>query len=163
MIHFVSFFEPVAIASTQVSSVGITIHYRTLVAASASNCIHALPKKKNIVTMPTHDVLLRHFWKMSLTVNLCGCTLLSLMYCWFLDCLALKTGPQVWTEWKTLPLLFGYPKTGNIYRRLLRLGWILKFGFEQICYEYLNIWYWTTSSIGLPYINIAYNKSKINT
>ncbi len=58
MIHFVSFFEPVAIASTQVSSVGITIHYRTLVAASASNCIHALRKNNNIVTIPTRDVLL---------------------------------------------------------------------------------------------------------
>ena len=32
-----------------------------------------------LVTMPTRDVLLRHFCKMSLTVGICGCTLLSLM------------------------------------------------------------------------------------
>ena len=43
--------------------------------SSASNCIHAL-RKNNIVTMPTHDVLLRHFCKMSLMVSTRGCTLL---------------------------------------------------------------------------------------
>ena len=58
-ICFVSFFEPVAIASTQASSVGVTICYRTSSSASAS----ALRKNKNIVTMPTRDALLRHFRK----------------------------------------------------------------------------------------------------
>ena len=56
-IWFVSFFELVATASMQASFVGVTVRY----AASASNCLHALRKKKNIVTMPTCDVLLRHF------------------------------------------------------------------------------------------------------
>ena len=85
-IRFVSFFEPVAaIASTQASSVGVTIRYRTSAADSGSiyggsNCIHALHKNNNIITMPTLDVLLRHFCKMSLTVGIHGCTLLSLMY-----------------------------------------------------------------------------------
>ena len=82
----ISFFELVAaIASTQASSVGVTIRYRTSAAASGSiysgsNCIYALRKNNNIVAMPTLDVLLRHFCKMSLTVGIRGCTLLSLMY-----------------------------------------------------------------------------------
>ena len=79
-IQFVSFFEPVAIASMQASSIGVTIRYRTLAAGSASNCIHALHKNDNIVIMPTHDILLRHFCKMPLTVSIRGCTLLPLMY-----------------------------------------------------------------------------------
>ena len=80
-IRFVSYFEPVAaVASTQASSVGVTIRYCTSATASASNCIHALRRNNNIVTMPTRDVLLRHFCKMSLTVGIRGCTLLSLMY-----------------------------------------------------------------------------------
>ena len=87
-IRFVSFFEPVAaIASTQSFSVGVTIRYRTSAVASGSiyggsNCIHAL-HKNNIVTMPTLDILLHHFCKMSLTVGIRGCTLLSLMYSWY--------------------------------------------------------------------------------
>ena len=160
-IRFVSFFEPVAaVASTQASSVGVTIRYRTSSSASASNCIHALrkntitrtgrrrptipnlhrlgrqritrgplrnssksihwlitywiwcwtlcivvcmyvcmyvqlfPSKKekklrknnNIATMPTRDVLLRQFCKMSLTVGIRGCTLLSLMSSWLYWC-----------------------------------------------------------------------------
>ena len=32
-----------------------------------------------VVTMPTRDVLLRHFCKMALTVGIRGCTLLSLL------------------------------------------------------------------------------------
>ena len=64
--RFVRFFEPVAIASTQASSVGVTVHYRTSSSAIASNCIIALHKNNNIVTMPTRNVLLRHFCKMSL-------------------------------------------------------------------------------------------------
>ena len=40
-IRFVSFFEPVAIASTQESSIGVIIHYRMLLVASASNYIRA--------------------------------------------------------------------------------------------------------------------------
>ena len=67
-------------------SVGVTIHYRTSSLASASNCIHALHKSNNIVTMPTRDVLLRHFCKMSLMVGICGYTLLSLMYSWWYPC-----------------------------------------------------------------------------
>ena len=78
--RFIQLFEPVAIASTQASSVGVTVCYRTLSLAIASNCIHALRKNNNIVTIPTHDVLLRHFCKMSLTVSIRGCILLSLMY-----------------------------------------------------------------------------------
>ena len=70
IIRFANFFEPVAIASMQASFIDVTIHYRngTASLASASNCIHALRKSNNIVTMPTRDILLRHFCKMSLTV-----------------------------------------------------------------------------------------------
>ena len=78
--RFVSFFEPVAIASTLASSVGVTIRYLMLAAASASNFIHALHKNKNIITIPTRDVLLRHLEKRSYTHKVRGCTLLSLMY-----------------------------------------------------------------------------------
>ena len=85
--RFVSFFEPVAIASMQESSVGATVRYRTLAVAIASNCIYALHNNNNIITMPTCDVLLRHFCKMSLTVRICGCILLSLTY----SCLHLMT------------------------------------------------------------------------
>ena len=46
------------------------------------NYIHIL------VTMPTCDVLLRHFCKMSLTVGIRSCTLLSLMNsCYYVYCL----------------------------------------------------------------------------
>ena len=71
--RFVSFFAPVAIASTQASSVGVTVRYRTSSSAIASNHIHALHKNNIIVTMPTCDILLRHFCKMSFTVSICGC------------------------------------------------------------------------------------------
>ena len=64
----------------QASSVSVTIRYRTSAAASASNCIHALRKNNNIVTMPRRDVLIRHFSKMSSAVGIRGCILLSLMY-----------------------------------------------------------------------------------
>ena len=42
----------------QASSVSVAIHYRTSSPASASNCIHALRKNNNIVTMPRRDVLI---------------------------------------------------------------------------------------------------------
>ena len=42
----------------------------------ASNSIHI-----NSITMPMHDVLLRHFRKMPFMVSICGCTLLSLIRC----------------------------------------------------------------------------------
>ena len=64
----------------QASSVSVTICYRTSTAASASNCIHALRKNNNIVTMPRCDVLIRHFCTMSLTVGIRSCVLLSFMY-----------------------------------------------------------------------------------
>ena len=65
-----------------VSFVSVTIRYRTSSSASASNCIHALCKNNNIVTMPMRDVLLRYFCKMSLTVGIRRCALLSFMYSW---------------------------------------------------------------------------------
>ena len=64
----------------QASSISVTIRYHTLLSDSASNSIHALCKNNSILTMHTRDVLLRHFCKMSLTVGIRGCTLLSLMY-----------------------------------------------------------------------------------
>ena len=84
--RFIRFFEPVAIASPQASSVGVTVRYRMSSSAIASNCIHALRKNNNIVTMPTCDVLLHHFCKMSLTVGIrvCGsyllCTLVKIHF-----------------------------------------------------------------------------------
>ena len=90
-ICFVSFFEPVAIASTQASSVGVTVRYRRLHRPlRVINCIHALRKNNNIVTMPTCDALLRHFWKTALTDSIRGCTLLSTfatVYTCLLQCL----------------------------------------------------------------------------
>ena len=65
----------------QASSVSVTIRYHTL-SASVSNCIHALRKNNNIVTMLTRDVLLHHLCKMSVTVGIRRCTLLSLKYSW---------------------------------------------------------------------------------
>ena len=78
--RFVSFFKPVAITSTQASSVGVTVRYRASSSAIASNRIHALHKNNIIITMPTCDILLRHFCKMSFTVSICSCTLSSLIY-----------------------------------------------------------------------------------
>ena len=89
-ICFVSFFEPVARASMQASFVCVTVRYRTSATASASNCIHALHKNNNIVTMPTCDALLRHFCKMSLMDSIHSCTLLSTfatVYTCLLQCL----------------------------------------------------------------------------
>ena len=47
----------------------------------------------------------------------------------------------------------------HMSQNVLRLGRILKFGFEQICHEYSNIGYWIISGIGLPYINIVVAES----
>ena len=46
---------------------------------SENNSIHGLRKNINSVTMPTHDVLLRH---LETHVSIHSCTLLSLMYSW---------------------------------------------------------------------------------
>ena len=35
----------------------------------------------------------------------------------------------------------------HMSQNVLRLGRILKFGFEQICHEYSNIGYWITSGM----------------
>ena len=52
-------FEPVAaIASTQVSSVGVTIRYYTSSSASASNCIHALGRM--IILLPCPRVMFHY-------------------------------------------------------------------------------------------------------
>ena len=46
----------------------------------ASNSIHALCQINSIVTLPTCDVLLRHFRKMSFTVGIHGFILLSIIF-----------------------------------------------------------------------------------
>ena len=52
-------------------------------ALARHNSIHSLRKNINVVTMPTHDVLLRHFKKnVVIHARICSCTLLSLMYSW---------------------------------------------------------------------------------
>ena len=61
-ICFVSFFEPVAIASTQASSVGVTNCYRTSSSASASNYIYVIifiyALSKNKILLPCLRVTL---------------------------------------------------------------------------------------------------------
>ena len=106
-IRFVSFFEPVAaVASTQASSVGVTIRYRTSSSASASNCIHAL--RKNTITRTgrrsTHDSqspptwpATNHAWPPtkliqvhSLTYNILN-MMLNTMYCCMHVCMYVCT------------------------------------------------------------------------
>ena len=61
----------------QESSVGVTVSYRMAAAASASNCIHALRKDNNIVTMPERDVYFvngKYTYVVSHSYLLCSCS-----------------------------------------------------------------------------------------
>ena len=76
---FVSFFEPVAIAFTQASSVSVTVHYCMSSLAIASNCSHAFRRNNSIITTP-RVTFYCHFRKTSLTVSIRSCILFSLVY-----------------------------------------------------------------------------------
>ena len=45
--------------------------------------VPSLKKNINVVTMPMRDMLLHYFIKMSFTVGILSCTLLSRMYPWY--------------------------------------------------------------------------------